>query len=344
MPDSCYDWEPELNATLDVSDLACNDVFDAHDVGLCAGPFQVQEPISSERPNFQYEPAWTIDNSFNPAPDFGSSASGQLSSLDVNFAFDSNLDHGSQNPLFHFLDQPHSTGNIPLANNINPLPMPGGLTDFDLRALPLPSFSPSATFGGLLPSVPSLGSIPTQSTSPNMMSQATNQPSNRLPLPPGGKSSFRCSVCASTFALRAQLKYLSPSGIQPFAHANFGILDAMQKTTKPQHVTSEIARRRSRSPKIYAVIRIAFMPVNRQHRFHCRHVTNAVTRLDDPIISSGIRTLISRTWRIGQGKGREIERECWQKWHFVWNDDMCKGFCSALIDKLGLRSDFMVMV
>ena len=148
-----------MNATLDVSDLACNDVFDAHDVGLCAGPFQVQEPISSERPNFQYEPAWTIDDSFNPAPEL--SHSGQLSSLDVNFGFDSNLDHGSQNPLFHFLDQPHSPGNIPLANNINPLPMPGGLTDFDLRALPLPSFSPSATFDDLLSSVPSLGSIST---------------------------------------------------------------------------------------------------------------------------------------------------------------------------------------
>ena len=210
-----YDWELQYDGTLDVFDPDCNDVVDAHDVGLCAGPFQVQEPISSECPQFEYDSDRTIENSFNPAPDVGSSDPGQLPYLDVNFGSNSILDHSSQNPSSFFADQLHTTENIPLANNIDPLPMPGGPTDFDRHALPLPSFPPSATFGGLLSDVPSLGSIPTQPTSPSLMSQADIQHSSRLPLPPRGKSSYICSVCGSAFALRAQLRYISPSEILP---------------------------------------------------------------------------------------------------------------------------------
>ena len=209
MPDLPSDWELQFDETFNVSDPTWQDIFGAQDAGLCAGPSQAQEPISSERPNMESESERTIDNFFNLAPDVGSSDPGLLSSLDVNFDFNSNLDHGSQNPSFAFVDQPHTTGNFPLANNINPLPMPGGLTDFDLPAPPRPSYSPSATFDGFFSNVPSLGSIPTQPTSPSLLSQADTQHSRRLPLPPGGTSNFRCSVCASTFALRAQLRYVS---------------------------------------------------------------------------------------------------------------------------------------
>ena len=220
MPDLPYNSVSQLDGTFDVSDLACNEDYGAHNVGLCAGSFQTQEPISSERLNFEYETERTIDSSFNPALDVGSSNPGLFPSLDFDLDFNSILDHGSQNHLPLFVDQPHTTGNIPLANSINPLPMPGGLTDFDLHALPLPSDSPSATLGSLLSDVQSLDSIPTQPTSPSLMSQADIQHSSRLPLPPGGKSSFKCSVCGSIFASRAELGYISPSGILPFAHAN----------------------------------------------------------------------------------------------------------------------------
>ena len=209
MPDLPYDWESQLDETVNVSDPAWKDIFGAHDVGLCAGPSQAQEPISFERPNFEYEPEWNIDNSFNPAPDVGSSDPGLSSSLDVNFGFNSVLDHGSRNPSFPFIDQPHTTGNILLANNINLLPAPGGLIDFELPTPLRPSYSPSVTFDALLSNVPSLGSIPTRPTSPSLLSQADTQNPCRLPLPPGGISRFECSVCGSTFALRAQLRCVS---------------------------------------------------------------------------------------------------------------------------------------
>ena len=83
------------------------------------------------------EPGRTDDNFFKPASNVGSSDTGFLSSLDVDFGFNSIIDHSSQNPWFPFVDQPHTTETYPLANNLTLLPMPGGLTNFDLT----PSFS-----------------------------------------------------------------------------------------------------------------------------------------------------------------------------------------------------------
>ena len=198
--------EPWLDDTFDVSDPAWADPLGAHDAALCAGPFPAPGPISSERLELELEPERTIDNFFDLAPNVGSSNPGLSLSFDVSFDFNSSIDYGSQNPSFPFVD---TTGNFPLANSINPLPVPGDLTDFDLSGSPQPSYPPSATLSGPFSNVPSLGSIPTQPTSPSLLSQADNQQPRRLPLPVGPASNFRCSVCASTFALRAQLRYVS---------------------------------------------------------------------------------------------------------------------------------------
>ena len=275
-----------------------------------ARPSQAQEPTSSDPLDFESD--WRIDNSSNSALYVGSSDPGLSSSLGANVGFNSSPYHGSQIPWSSFADQPHTFGNIPLANNINPLPVPRSLADFNLPAPPRPSYSPSITVDNTSSNVPSLGSISTQPTSPSLMSQWETHDSSRLPLPPREKSSLRCSVCGSTFALRGHLRYVSPSRVVTFAHANFAISDATKKTTNLQHVTSKAATRRSRSAKIFSVIRKPFMPNNCQHRFHGRHVTNVVTRLDDPIISSGTREFTRETKK--EGKGRESEIECWQSW------------------------------
>ena len=208
-----FDWELWLNETVDVSDPAGADLLDASDATLCAGPFLAPGPISSERLQ-ELQPERTIDNLYNLAPNVGSSIPGLSSSLDVNFGFNSNLHYGSQNPSFPFVV---TTGNFPLANNnpplpvnaVNPLPVPGDLTDFDLPSLTQPSYSSSASLSGPSSNVPSLGSIPTQPTSRSLSSQADNQQPRRLPLPVGLTSNFKCSVCASNFALGAQLRYVS---------------------------------------------------------------------------------------------------------------------------------------
>ena len=226
---------------IDVPHPACENSWHTHDVGLCAGPFQVPEPISSERPTFEHEPERTIDYFFEPVASGrlsepvaigGWSDPEQLSFLDASLDSNSILNHSSQNPLFHIFDQPHTTGNTLLANNSNPLSIPGGRTDLDVYEPPLPSSSPSDTFGGLHSNVTSLGSIPTQPTFPSLVSQVDVQRSSRLLLSPGGKLNFTCSVCASAFASRYQLRYVSPPGILPLAHANFAVSDAMKKTTK----------------------------------------------------------------------------------------------------------------
>ncbi len=323
MPDLPSDWESLLDEKFDYNNPAWKDIIWAPDAGLCARPPGAQEPTSSDP--LGSESDWRIDNSFNPALYVGSSDPGLTSSLGANFGFNSSPDHGSQNPWSSFADQPHTFGNITLANNINPLPVPQSLADFNLPAPPRPSYSPSVTVDYISSNVPSLGSIPTQPTSPSLMSQWETHDSSRLPLPPRGGSSFRCSVCGSTFALRGHLRYVSPSRALTFAHANFAISDATKKTTNLQHVTLKAAIRHSRSAKTFSVIRKPFMPINCQHRFHCRHVTNVVTRLDDQIISSGTREPTRRTRK--EGKGRESEIECWQSWYYVWNKIyVCDGF------------------
>lgn len=88
------DWEFQFDETFDGSDTAWECLFDAH-VGLCPGPSQAQGPISSGRPNFESKSGRTIDNFFNPTLDVGSSDPGLSSFLDVNFDFNSNLDHGN---------------------------------------------------------------------------------------------------------------------------------------------------------------------------------------------------------------------------------------------------------
>ncbi len=274
-------WASWLDEKFDYNDPASKQIIGAPDAGLCARPPRAQEPTSSDpldsESDWRIDNSSKIDNSFNPALYVGSSDPGLSSSLGANFGFNSSPDHGSQYPWSSFADQPHTFGNTPLANNINPLPVPRTLADFNLPAPLRPSYSPSVTVDNISSNLPSLGSIPTQPTSPSLMSQWETHDSSRLPLPPREKSSFRCSVCGSTFTLRGHLRYVSPSGVVTFAHANFAISDATKKTTNLQHVTSKAAIRRSRSAKIFSVIRIPFMPINCQHRFHGRHVTNVVT-------------------------------------------------------------------
>ena len=197
-----------MDETFDFSDPALVDIFGAHDVGLCAGPSTVQGPTSSGRPDIDFEPDETIDNFLNSAPGIGSSGPGRLSPADADFGFNSISYHDYQNPSFLFPDQPYAPGNLPIANSINPLLVPGGLSDFDLAPPTSNPYSPPATSDAPFSSVQSLGSTNTQPTSPSLLSQAGIQHSRRLPLPPGGTSSFRCPTCASRFVLRAQLEYV----------------------------------------------------------------------------------------------------------------------------------------
>ena len=207
LPALTSDFGVNPNETFDVSDPALEE-FGAHDVGLCAGSSHVQEPISSDRPNFE-KPERTIGDFFRRNPDVDISDPGLLSFSEANLDFNSSLDHGYQNPSFPFLNQRHTTEDFPLANSINPFPVPGGITHFDLAEPSRAFYSSSTTLDDLFPNLPSSGSEPTQPTSPSMPSQADLHPPKCLLQPPGRTANFRCSVCTSSFALRAQFRYVS---------------------------------------------------------------------------------------------------------------------------------------
>lgn len=188
------------------SDSAWKDAFDGRGAGLCSGPTQAQEPAGIiERRYVQYEPETTGDQSPNLAPDVAFSDLVLTSSPDVDFDFDSNLDLGSQIPSSLTFDQPYTTCDLFLKDNVDQFPMPDGLANFNS---PLPSRLPSSPsfISENLPSNASLSSsIFTQPTSPNLLSQAEIQPSSRLPLQSGRIAPYNCALCPSNFALHAQL-------------------------------------------------------------------------------------------------------------------------------------------
>ena len=210
MPDLLSNYEPWFDESIDASDPALTNTrnLDTYD-DLCPGP-QAQGPISVEHTNLEYEPESAIDSFSSLAHDLVSlNPAMSSSSLEGNFGFNSNPNHGSQNPLSPVVNQTHMTGRFPLANNVNPLPIPGDLTGLDLFVPSWSSNLPSASFTDMSSTVPSLGSVLTHPTSPNLLTQPDSQHPPRLPLPALGMSEFRCSVCAWTFALRGQLRYWS---------------------------------------------------------------------------------------------------------------------------------------